>query len=227
MRYGAFVDERRIVAADEYAGGPDKHAPLVASFAVNVPQAGSRRDDAPRRTCALIAAFRCAALARCSLCVNGPRIVAGIEGGRVSHRRACASLVASLAAGRSRCGMLAGVTTAASMVGERKMLASPTRPASWRQRRRPCADAGRQASTSARAPGSVVHRGRSDLGRRRVLPCARLEIEQIGALFAPSCSSPPSLRYTPELRRVADERRIVAPAKAVAYGREKLIFRKC
>jgi hypothetical protein len=62
------------------------------------------RTDGALRTGALIATFSRAAPPRCGAFADGWRIVTGDGGGRVSHRRACASLVASFAAGVREAG---------------------------------------------------------------------------------------------------------------------------
>jgi hypothetical protein len=120
-RCGAFADERRVVAGDE---GGRACVSLVASLAARAFRSARRSWRLSLRTGVLSATFRRAASARCGAFSGERRVVAatGAAGrdrrnayqsdrtcsscGRcalprraVGHRRACASLVASFAAG--------------------------------------------------------------------------------------------------------------------------------
>jgi hypothetical protein len=61
--------------------------------------AGDRTDYYPLHAAVLIATLRCAAPARCGGFADERRVLVGDEGERVPHRRACAFLAASFAAG--------------------------------------------------------------------------------------------------------------------------------
>jgi hypothetical protein len=74
----------------------ERARPRFASLGAGRSRAGSKRMTALRAG-ALIATFRCDAPGRCGAFGDARRVVADNVGGRARHRRACASLAASLA----------------------------------------------------------------------------------------------------------------------------------
>ena len=195
------------------------------------------RTGAHRRT------FRRAAPARCGAFADERRIVAGDEGGRVRHRRACASLVASFAAGVREAGartdnaLFTPACSSPPSVALRPRVAarSPMSGASLPATRRTSAT--RNARPVRRAVRFSKQRGRAGFGvrasvgrgpptgrgSRRSIRFARLELERITPLHAGALIATFRCAAPARCGAFADERRIVAATKAAECGRETLI----